>query len=961
MSRLVAFGLALACAAAVAWVHVLPLDLEGVEEPASKVARFQVQSRLARENGSQPLSKLDLEARTDDWIRRNPSEFATQRAALAAHFRDALRYSGDNGKQYTYLGDQDSYTWVRLARNYLQHGTTCDEIVDGVCRDTQVNAPLGTRQIYGRSLHIVAIAALQRLITIFEPQQPLTATAFWIPVILAALGVFPTFWMATRIAGPVAGIGAALLVALHPFVMQRSIGSDNDIWNIVLPMYADAAAVAALLAGQRRSQIAWAVVAAVFTALHAATWNGWIFNYAVLLAALTGTAVLCAVGSLLQRRLVPRAAPAPTRSERRRGGRDMPAAEDRPPAEPAPGLLAAITTPAIVLAAFLVVSGIGATIARPEESYLALPGKLVWSVLGSQAPGIVRPPVTPDPWPNMLNTVSELRRSNFSSTVTWSFGRPYFIGAMLGLLLLLVPTPWTRARVAVLIGGALPLLVLGTLSEVGPFAAVALAGVPFAAAALLRASSPRRAERDMLGPMMIAVMSFVAGLFASFSGARLIMLFAPGLALAIGLAVGRLHELGSAQLARSWPRAASWTTPALGALLCLLYVPPLQSGYATGRNYIPAISDAWWDTFTKLRQQSAPDAIVNVWWDYGYWAKYIAERRVTADGSTLLTHLPYWLGRALVAPSDRESMGLLRMLSCGSDATPLPEGERGAFSRIERKLNDRIRAHQMLIDVVVRTRQEAAAYLAEHGFSDDEQEAILAVTHCRPPETYLVIGTDLTAKDSWMRLAAWDFQRAYIAQQAATQTEAAVVADVTQRFGYSPAEATSLYADAKRLPLADFVIGPAPRAPSVWYPCRPGSTPGEVHCPLGLFDVNTNKVLDEFVYNTFAPQRSIVRYRHAEPGHAPSPPVEQPPAALLIAANQLREVTLPTPRYADTAILLDERQWRILVGPAPLIRSTFTQLLFLDGRYAPYFEKFDERTSYDGNRLQTWRLRFPED
>jgi hypothetical protein len=83
-----------------------------------------------------------------------------------------------------------------------------------------------------------------------------------------------------------------------------------------------------------------------------------------------------------------------------------------------------------------------------------------------------------------------------------------------------------------------------------------------------------------------------------------------------------------------------------------------------------------------LREESPPEAIVNTWWDYGYWTKYLAGRRVNADGGSLATHILYWTGRALAAPTERESAGRLRMIDCGSDATPQPEGREGAYGKL---------------------------------------------------------------------------------------------------------------------------------------------------------------------------------------------------------------------------------------------------------------------------------------
>ena len=45
-------------------------------------------------------------------------------------------------------------------------------------------------------------------------------------------------------------------------------------------------------------------------------------------------------------------------------------------------------------------------------------------------------------------------------------------------------------------------------------------------------------------------------------------------------------------------------------------------------------------------------------------------------------------------------------------------------------------------------------------------------------------------------------------------------------------------------------------------------------------------------------------------------------------------------------------------GPPRLLRSIFTQLVFLDGRTAPAFEKTDVRENL-GERIVTWRVRIP--
>lgn len=78
---------------------------------------------------------------------------------------------------------------------------------------------------------------------------------------------------------------------------------------------------------------------------------------------------------------------------------------------------------------------------------------------------------------------------------------------------------------------------------------------------------------------------------------------------------------------------------------------------------------------------------------------------------------------------------------------------------------------------------------------------------------------------------------------------------------------------------------------------------------------------------------------------------------VLAEAAGRREVRTSTATEPELAVLVDVLERRALVGPADLLRSTLVELLYLDGRYAPQFEKFDERVGYAGERVMTWRLR----
>jgi dolichyl-diphosphooligosaccharide--protein glycosyltransferase len=947
MSRSLEWLLVLAAAVLVCWVRTRPLALHGTEVIAERSARHQVAARLVQETAGAQRSPRALAADVERWIDQHPAEFARQRAQISARLQDEWRYQEPDGGAYVYLGDFDSYTWLRMARNYLRTGTTCDALENGECRATYSVAPLG-RQLHARSLHVAAIIALHSIVQLVSPMYPLTATAFWVPVIVGTLGVLPAFFIGRRLGGPLAGVAAALLVSLHPALLQRSIGSDNDVWNVVLPLFMVWAITEALSATRPRPQVAWALGTAAFAALHGATWSGWAFTYAVVLAALVVHLLLQLIGHGVKAMRPARFGP--------RNSRAQMAGSSGGTVWAAP----AIRTGARVAVTFYIATGVLVWMAAPERPYLTLPLILLRA---TASPIDTTADTTFDQgvWPDVFSTVSEVQPTDLRSIIAGAYG-PLFCGAaLLGALLLMLPRGrWRRAHVALCIGGSVLYALLVTRGGLDATATLCLAGIPLLAAAVLELLDAPCETATERGSEVLAVMWFLAGFYVAFRGGRFLLLLGPGLGIAIAAAFGRVYERATRLARRLIPQYRRAAGALLFVSLAGCLIVPVHKGYAAANSYLPEMNDAWWDTLSAIRERSAPDAIVNTWWDYGYWVEYVAERRTTVDGSLLRTHLPYWIGRVLVSGHERESVGLLRMLNCGSEATPLPEGRLGAYQKVLRTAGDATAAHAIVIELARLGRPAAAAHLAERGFTQQAVEDVLASTHCTPPETYLLLSSRLAEKDTWMRLGLWDMRRAYIAQAASRTPRSEAVADLTRRFGYTAAEAAALYARARATSRSDFAIGPAPRAPSDAYPCGPAREPGTLRCPLGLLDTASNRIVEEFIFNVAVPQRSRLRYRPTTPGRPSGSPVEIAPGALLIAETERVDVDLPQPRYGEVGVLLDTRTWRIRVGPPALIRSTFAQLLYLDGRYASHYTKVDERASDLNERVLAFKVKYED-
>jgi hypothetical protein len=923
MATLGRWGLIGAAMVLVLWIRTLPLALPVTDDWADDLMARRLYQRMTQEVAPDvPLSQWQARVvhRAQQWAAQHEAQFASARTELAQRLKAQLRYMDNDGRDYVYLGDFDSYLWLRHARNYLRQGTTCDAIVQGECRDTYTNAPVGAWMMYQRSLHITAIVGLHKLITFFQPAYPLPASAFLVPVIMGVLGVLPAFGIGRRLAGPIAGLCAALLTALSPTLLLRSIGSDNDVWNVALPLSMMWAAIAAMTTPSPRRQLAYSILAGICAGLHAYTWRGWLFAYAVLSAGLLGQMLLQSLRHIIQ-----------THTLR---------------------VWQAVTWRKMVLVTviFYGVAGLCTTLARPEESYLELPRTILGAVWGTAAR--TDGASVQDAWPDVLQTVTELVRPRMQEIVQDMGGRLFFFGGMLGLLFLALPQERWRWAHFVVLALSLPLygyLVTthATLSRGTMLMSLALPLVLGLLLTLIPTEEPESSARDVA---CLLALWLLGALYLAYDGIRFLLLLETPCGLACAVTIGRL----SIWVRRLAVGAAAWyrivTAPLLALVLGLVLAHPVQWGYTAARSYAPHMNDAWWDTLTHIRDTTPPEAIVNTWWDYGHWVKYVAERRVSSDGGTLTTHVPHWLGKALITPDPQESLGILRMLNCASDATPRPEGQRGAYGQLRAAGYDMVTAYAIIQELVNSTRPTAQHSLARHGLSATLQASVLQATHCVPPTAYLLLSSALlsTAR-SWMHLGLWDPRQGDRARRLHIPPTANI-GDLTERFQSTEPTAARLYAPVQTSAGGGYLS-------PWWLPCQAHAEQAALVCTIKARLRPTDLILEDFVYHPDAAAEARLRVRRVTPQGTTDTLITGAPAVLILAgARQLEEVVLTSPIHPDFGVLVDLPQHRILIGTPLLLRSTFTQLMYLDGRYTTAFEKWDERSVETGERVVTWGI-----
>jgi len=564
-------------------------------------------------------------------------------------------------------------------------------------------------------------------------------------------------------------------------------------------------------------------------------------------------------------------------------------------------------------------------------------------------------------WPDVFSSVAELVPQNLG-TIEGKLGPPlYLFASLIGLLLLLMPrVGWKARHFVLLVGGSFLYwhLVTGGV-HFGRSSLLALLASPLAVAVVINLFS-EPPPSDSLGAALVIVAWFLGALFLAFQGARFVMLMVPPFAITFGVTLGRLQQRADGKLSSLWSSASWFSRPALFVVMVAILIWPVRQGYAAARGYLPKMNAAWWDTLSVLRRQSPADAISNTWWDYGYWIKYVAERRVNNDGGSLQTHIAYWTARAIAAPSERETAGLLRMLDCGSDATPEAEGAQGAYGKLLSYGLDGLRAQEIIIHLAQMGRQQAQEYLAEQKLSHTAQADILTSTHCNPPPSYLLLTSAMEPLEGWWYLANWDFRRAAVVYSTGKLPEAPAVAYLVSRLRYSEDEARSLYERTASLRSQTeeqkFIEPRMSILNSAWARCGQGDD--------GVMTCNVNVLLDD---GTIVKR---VIFNPADPAQARLEAIPEPagvrearqkkgltPALVMIAeTDRVREVTNPAPEYPQLAVVIDLPGSRVRLSTPDLLHSTFNQLMYFDGRYGRLFDKVYEETGFGDERVTLWRV-----
>ncbi|MBU0757900.1 MAG: hypothetical protein KKF44_07550 [Nanoarchaeota archaeon] len=829
------------------------------------------------------------------------------------------QFQDENG--YTYLGDIDSYFYMRYARNLLEKGTYGDEVRDGKDYDTYMMAPQGAP--VDSNLYPYIEADVFRITKFFNPKMTLMQAAFLTPLFLALIAVFISFLVGRKLAGNIGGFFASMLIATHPTILSRSLGSDNDIMNIVFPLLILFLFIHAVAADDKKMKAIYAALSGFFIGLYALAWSGWWYIFYFLIGSICAYLGYYFVYNF---RII------------RKDFSKLFSHE--------------IKNLLMVLVIFLVMSGASAFLFGEGSDFVDVLNKpiRVTRLKEAQRSGSY--------WPNVYTTVAELNPASLGETIDGVGSRFFFLIALMGIVSTLVDFKKQKTISFIYLAGSFiwfSFFINNTGMNLGPFIFLLLA--PVFVGMLL--SLVYRFKIDIkLGILLIAW--FVTTIYASTKGIRFILLLVPPFAVAFSIAIGLVYEF-LIDFANKHLYLGKVLSKFLVLLLLLvLLVNPIKAGIKVSRSYIPHVNDGWYESLTKINNEASEDAIINSWWDFGHWFKFLADRRVTFDGASQNTPMAHWVGKALLTEDEHLSRGILRMLDCGSNT---------AYDKLDLELKEQVKSIEILNKIIVLDKKEAKEVLLDY-IDGEKADEILSYTHCNPPENYFITSQDMVSKAGvWAHFGIWSFERARLYDYYRNSgTKQKFVDSLVTELGYSETDAMDIY-DKELLPKKD------DRQINDWIAAWP-SFIGEGGCSkqedlivcgysVVVSDSTTQRaVFEKSVINLSDHESSFLVLGLYDKGTGQKLGELQatPNKFALAEETGIAEFDgLETENKFGFNVLVDSDTLRSVVMSPELTKSMFTQLFYLEGKYNPHYERFSDVTDVQGQRIIVWKINWDEE
>ncbi len=594
----------------------------------------------------------------------------------------------------TYFLENDPYAWARYTQNVLTNGHPGDKKVGGDSYDSYSLAPLGGATPKYASLLFYVSAFLYRGVSFFA-FIPLERFLFFIPVFYAAAFLLTFFFFVRRSFSDLSAFFAVFLTGMSGVFINRSCAGwyDHDTLNLFLGLVITGLLLEALRSSSYKLKwFSFVFLAAFFQACFMTSWMGW-WSMLPILAAFF---LLSSLGVIFHHCREP---------ER---------------------LWKKILFYGATAGVFLVVTDFfGYQLAGTHMFSAALDlSRYLLPRWGTST--------SPDIWPNLLFTISELNPLKFQRLAEFFYNKWFFVAAVAGLCILV----WKE----------------------------------------------RDDNRKKVIGMMFCWLIFF--LVASMKSQRFTFFLSVPVLFFLGVFLGDVLPAIISKKANGWQRLAVTMLFVLG--LVFVTFTAGKSGFTTANGIRPQMSDGWFTALTYVEKHTPREAILNSWWDNGNWFQYYGKRRTIFDPHNQNEQIGYWMGRAFLENDESRALAILRMLNNNSGRT---------YYELNKAIQEPYRCERILQRLLETDRQAGAKILEAQQVSTETAQSVLDHLYAKPAPAYFIVDRSLIDKIGNISfLESWDFSKAY-AYAHRHEAREAIISALEKNFGLT-AETAARIANA---------------------------------------------------------------------------------------------------------------------------------------------------------------------
>ncbi len=811
----------------------------------------------------------------------------------------AIKQRMKNEYGHTYLLAIDPYQYYRYAKDIVEHGFAGDVIINGTPWDMHMVAPLGLKTSY--NWHQYLEAYWYKFLRLFGVKDMMLAL-FWVPVLLSALAVIPAFFIGRKFAGNLGGFSSAVVIAVAAPFVSRSAGgfADTDPYNVLFPLLATWFFVEAIERKDLKSKIIYGALSGISVGIFSFFWEWW-FIFDLLL----GTTVAYLLFLIIRR----------FASGKKINTNDF-----------------KIT--ALLLLVFVLSSGVIISL-RYGSIYRFISDPLIKPIKMYFLKAVAKSTL----WPNVFTTVAEQNSVPIYSVIKSMGGPLYFILSLFGIYITTHNFKKQKIMDYIFMGASFVWLSVVILlfnqpkpssALLGnPFAFIFLTAIPFVVRYAYLLFTKKEENVDIKFSLLIFAW-FAMMFFASVRGVRFSLLLVSPFVVGLGIFMGFFYSAVSRLLSKSLELDIRISKLIVGLLVMLLFIQPIMAGYNTAVHEVPSMNDAWYSTLEKINKEAAPNAIINSWWDFGHWFKAIADRAVTFDGASQNTPMAYWIGKSLLASDEKVTLGILRMLDCGSNR---------AFEELNKVINNTPLSIDILNKIIVMDKDKAESTLRAYNLSDEEVKKVLKYTHCKPPEDYYITSDDMISKSGvWAHFGSWDFKRAAMYRDVKPLGSARGVKLLETRYNLSESMAKRYYYEIHTTKANDWI---APWPSYVSRPSLCSKKDNILICKNRIgaqtlpFIINTTN-MDCYVMTTQGKVRPKSLVYPTKEGYSEEKYNGEIPVTIgFLPKNDEFYTFAMSPQLAE---------------------STFTKLFFYLGHGMRCFTLFSQERQFTGGYIYTWKV-----